>query len=351
MSKKSLNRKKQNPTNFVFTGVQHEKEIAIQLFEYNKDGHLELSNIKPSEFNNFSDLTKQYWLNIHGIHDVETVNTICKKVGIHDLAIQDILDVNQRPKFQEYDDYWFFSIKSMLPTNTNEISSEQLSFVLGKNFLVSFQERKSDYFEHVRHRLREKIGILHERSVDYLLYLLLESILDNYFKTIENIENHSDKFNLIELNSDPSPTVLNEIEEFKSQLQLLKKAIIPIKEFVLRIEREKFNFIEQKHIKYYFELKDLCLTLLDSCDRIELRLESSINLFFSIQGHRMNQVMKTLTVISLVFIPLTFIAGIYGMNFVNMPELNYKWGYYGVWVVMFIIFLGMLYYFKKKNWF
>jgi magnesium transporter len=351
MSKKSLNRKKQNPTNFVFTGVQHEKEIAIQLFDYNKDGHLELSNIKHGEFNNFSDLTKQYWLNIHGIHDVETVNTICKKVGIHDLAIQDILDVNQRPKFQEYDDYWFFSIKSMLPTNTNEISSEQLSFVLGKNFLVSFQERKSDYFEHVRHRLREKIGILHERSVDYLLYLLLESILDNYFKTIENIENHSDKFNLIELNSDPSPTVLNEIEEFKSQLQLLKKAIIPIKEFVLRIEREKFNFIEQKHIKYYFELKDLCLTLLDSCDRIELRLESSINLFFSIQGHRMNQVMKTLTVISLVFIPLTFIAGIYGMNFVNMPELNYKWGYYGVWVVMFIIFLGMLYYFKKKNWF
>jgi len=351
MSKKSLNRKKQNPTNFVFTGVQHEKEIAIQLFDYNKDGHLELSNIKHGEINNFSDLTKQYWLNIHGIHDVETVNTICKKVGIHDLAIQDILDVNQRPKFQEYDDYWFFSIKSMLPTNTNEISSEQLSFVLGKNFLVSFQERKSDYFEHVRHRLREKIGILHERSVDYLLYLLLESILDNYFKTIENIENHSDKFNLIELNSDPSPTVLNEIEEFKSQLQLLKKAIIPIKEFVLRIEREKFNFIEQKHIKYYFELKDLCLTLLDSCDRIELRLESSINLFFSIQGHRMNQVMKTLTVISLVFIPLTFIAGIYGMNFVNMPELNYKWGYYGVWVVMFIIFLGMLYYFKKKNWF
>lgn len=351
MSKKSLNRKKQNPTNFVFTGVQHEKEIAIQLFEYNKDGHLELSNIKPSEFNNFSDLTKQYWLNIHGIHDVETVNTICKKVGIHDLAIQDILDVNQRPKFQEYDDYWFFSIKSMLPTKTNEISSEQLSFVLGKNFLVSFQERKSDYFEHVRHRLREKIGILHERSADYLLYLLLESILDNYFKTIENIENHSDRFNLIELNSDPSPTSLNEIEQFKSQLQLLKKAIIPIKEFVMRIEREKFNFIEQKHIKYYFELKDLCLTLLDSCDRIELRLESSINLFFSIQGHRMNQVMKTLTVISLVFIPLTFIAGIYGMNFVNMPELNYKWGYYGVWVVMFMIFLAMLYYFKKKNWF
>ena len=349
--RKSLNRKNLNPLTPVFTGVKHSDKLNIQLFKYNKDEYLEEVNFSENDFKEFSDANYQHWLNTHGIHDVEKITALCKKLNIHDLVIQDILDVNQRPKFQEYDDYWFFSIKSMLPTNTNEISSEQLSFVLGKNFLVSFQERKSDYFEHVRHRLREKIGILHERSVDYLLYLLLESILDNYFKTIENIENHSDKFNLIELNSDPSPTVLNEIEEFKSQLQLLKKAIIPIKEFVLRIEREKFNFIEQKHIKYYFELKDLCLTLLDSCDIIELRLESSINLFFSIQGHRMNQVMKTLTVISLVFIPLTFIAGIYGMNFVNMPELNYKWGYYGVWVVMFIIFLGMLYYFKKKNWF
>jgi len=351
MPKKSLLRKKKNPTNFIFTGVQYENEVDIQLFEYNKDGLIELSKINTSEFKPFSDTSKQYWLNLHGIHDIAVVIDICKKIGIHDLAIQDILDVNQRPKFQDYDEYWFFSIKSMLPSTGNDIVTEQLSFILGKNYLVSFQERKSDYFEHIRHRLREKIGILQERGTDYLLYLILEAILDNYFKTFDDIDDKVEKLNLIDVNTDPSPTILKEIEIYKTQLQSLKKAIFPIKEFVSKINREEFHLIEQRHLKYYYELKDLCLTLLDLCDKIETRLESRINLFFSIQGHRMNQVMKTLTVVSSVFIPLTFIAGIYGMNFVNMPELNYEYGYYFIWGVMFLVFLFMLFYFKRKNWF
>lgn len=351
MSKKSLNRKKHNPTNFVFTGVQYTNEISIQLFAYNKDGHLELNNLKEQEFTGFTDTTKQYWLNIHGIHDVESVSLICQKIGIHALTIQDILDVNQRPKFQEFENYWFFSIKSMLPSINNEIITEQLSFILGNNFLVSFQEQKNDYFEHVRHRLRKKIGIVNERSADYLLYLLLESVLDNYFKTIDTIEDKVEKFNILDINKDHSPTILSEIEFYKTQIQSLKKAINPIKDFLLKIEREQFFLIQQKHIKYYFELKDMCLTLLDNCEKTETKLESTINLFFSIQGHRMNEVMKILTVVSSVFIPLTFIAGIYGMNFANMPELNYEWGYFAVLIFMFVVFLLMLYYFKRKNWF
>ena len=351
MNKSSLNRKNKNPSNYIFTGVQYEKNVEIQLFEYNKDLLNEVKNLSDTEFTDFSNLTKQYWLNIHGIHHVEIIGNLCKKIGIHPLAIQDILDVNQRPKFQEYDDYWFFSIKSILPSKTNEIKSEQLSFILGKNFLVSFQERKADHFEHIRHRLREKVGIIHERSADYLLYLLLESILDNYFKTIDKIEDQIDEFNILELNADPSPTILKEIEVYKNQIYSLKKTISPIKEFILTIEREEFNLINQQHIKYYLELKDLCLTLLDNCSKLEVRLESNINFFFSVQGHRMNQVMKTLTVISSIFIPLTFIAGIYGMNFNYIPELSYKWGYFAVWFVILIICSMMLYYFKKKNWF
>jgi len=351
MKKKNLNRKIKNPLNFTFTGTKFEKEIGLQLFEYSKDEHIEIINLKPTEFKNFSNQNKQYWLNIHGLHDVKTIEEICRKIGIHNLAIQDILDVNQRPKFQEYEKYWFFSMKSILPSSTNESSSEQISFILGKNFLASFQERKADYFEHIRFRLREKTGILHERSVDYLLYLLLESILDNYLTTVESIEEKCKIFNIIDINKDPSPIILNEIEAFKTQLNFLKKTISPIKEFITKIEREGFVLIDKKHVKYYFELKDLCFTILDNCDKVETKLESAIHLFFSVQGHRMNQVMKILTVISSVFIPLTFIAGIYGMNFSNMPELAYKWGYFGVLTIMLVIFLLMLYYFKRKNWF
>jgi magnesium transporter len=351
MKKKRLNRKKNNPFNFIFTGNQFEKEISLQLFEYSKDECIEIPHLKIADFEDFSNKDKQYWLNIHGIHNVKAIEDISRKIGIHNLTIQDILDVDQRPKFEQYENYWFFSMQSILPSKTNEINSEQLSFVLGKNFLVSFQERKADHFTHIRHRLREKIGILHERSVDYLLYLLIEAILDNYFKTIDLIETNTEKLGIIDINKDPSPEILKEIEVYKTQLNHLKKAVNPIKEFITKIEREEFALIDKRHIKYFFELKDLCLTIIDNCEKIENSLSSSIELFFSVQGHRMNQVMKTLTVVSSIFIPLTFIAGIYGMNFINMPELQFKWGYHIVWAVIIIVFGAMIAYFKRKNWF
>ncbi len=349
--RKFLNRKNLNPSTPVFTGVKHSDNLSIQLFKYNKDEYLEEIIFSENDLKEFSDSNYQHWLNTHGIHDVEKITALCKTLNIHDLVIQDILDVNQRPKFQEFDDYWFFSTKSILPSKTNEIESEQLSFIIGNHFLVSFQEKKGDYFEHIRYRIREKVGIVRERGADYLLYLLLEALLDNYFKTLERIDSEVEKFEIIDINSDPSPEILNTIEAYKRQINFIKKTIIPIKEIVTKVEREKFHLIQKKHIKYYFELKDLSLTLLDISDSILSRLESSVNLFFSVQGHRMNMVMKTLTVISSIFIPLTFIAGVYGMNFENIPELHFKWGYFAVWGIMILIFVLMLFYFKKKKWF
>lgn len=346
-----LNRKKVNPLKPVFTGKKYTEKPSLQLYEYNKEKINVITDYDISGFDGFREDTNQYWLNIHGIHDVDTVSTICDKLDVHPLIIQDILDINQRPKFQDFDHYCFFTLKSVLPASDNDVISEQLSFILGKNYLVSFQERKADYFEHVRQRIRENIGIVNQRGADYLLFLLLESILDNYFKTIDNIEKNIEAFGFLDVNSDPSPDVLKDIEQFKREIHLIRKTILPIKEFISKVEVEQFKLIHKKQIKYFQELKDLCLTLLDSCDQIDVRLESSINLFFSIQGHRMNQVMKTLTVVATIFIPLTFIAGVYGMNFANMPELQWKWGYFGIWGIMLLVFLAMLYYFRRKKWF
>lgn len=351
MVRKLLNRKKLNPFSQVFTGVKHLDKTLVQLIAFDKEKLNEDIDFSVSELKPFSDQNIQYWLNMYGIHNVDQVNDVCNTLGIHNLAIQDILDVNQRPKFQEYDDYCFFSIKSILPSKDDVIESEQLSFILGKNYLVSFQENKADYFDHVRHRLREKIGLLRERSADYLLYLLLEAILDNYFKTLENIDGIIEGFEIIDINSDPSPKVLNSIELYKRQIHQIKKTITPIKEFVSKIERERFNVIDEKNIKYYSDLKDLCLTLLDSCESMTVRLDSSENLFFSVQGHRMNMIMKTLTVVTAIFIPLTFITGIYGMNFKYIPEIDLQWGYFGVWGIFVLIVIGMLIFFKRKKWF
>ncbi|MBI9038475.1 MAG: magnesium/cobalt transporter CorA [Bacteroidales bacterium] len=349
--KKILNRKKLNPSTPIFTGLKYSEEISLQLFKYNSDEYFEDSNYSEESFNKIPKDKYQYWLNIHGIHDIEQIKNICTKLGVHHLVIQDILDVNQRPKFQEYDNYLFFSIKSILPTQSDELKTEQLSFILGENYLVTFQEKKKDYFEHIRYRIRDNVGILRERGTDYLLYLLFESILDNYFKTLNNIENKLEELRFSDIKEDPSPNTLKTIELYKRQIHQIKRTIIPIKEFVTKIEREESNLINPKHFKYFYELKDLCLSLIDDCDQINMRLESNVNLFFSVQGHRMNQVMKILTVVATIFIPLTFIAGIYGMNFSNMPELNWKWGYLGVWIIILFVFAGMLFYFKKKKWY
>ena len=345
-----LNRKKEDPGKFIFTGKTPLREIDIQLFKYKKEECIENKNISPAMVEKFENNGYSYWLNIHGINEPETIESICNKQGIHDLVIQGILDVNQRPKFQEYENFSFLTIKSIVPSE-NDTITEQISFVFGANYLMSFQERKADFFEHLRFRLREDKGILRERAADYLLYVMLESILDNYFKTLSKLDAEIEKFDFTDTQKEPSPNALAIIENYKKFVHFIKKSILPIKEFTQIVERGECQYIEQKHLKYFLEIKDLCLTLLDSSDMIFSSLESSTNLFFSVQGHRMNQVMKTLTIVATIFIPLTFIAGIYGMNFTNMPELQWKYGYPGIWVIIILLFLGMVMYFRRKNWF
>lgn len=345
-----LNRKKNDPGKYIFTGELNLDEIDIQLFKYSKEECVESKNISPENISPFEKNGEKYWLNIYGLSDTESIASICEKQGVHGLVIQDILDVNQRPKFQEYENFSFLTLKSIVPSE-NELITEQISFVFGTNFLISFQERKAGFFEHLRVRLRKDKGILRERAVDYLLYAMLESILDNYFSTLRKLDEEIEGLNFANAKKDPSPDALQIIENHKRFVHFIKKSILPIKEFTQVVERGDCQFIEQKHLKYFLEIQDLCLTLIDSSDMVLASLESATNLFFSMQGHRMNQVMKTLTIVATIFIPLTFIAGIYGMNFTNMPELQWKYGYLGIWGIIVLVFSGMVIYFKRKKWF
>lgn len=345
-----LNRKKTDPDKFIFTGAENDNEVSIQLFTYDENNceMMEGESLQHSE--KFSSAGKRFWLNIHGLNKVEIITSICQNQGIHSLAVQDILDVNQRPKHQEYENFSFLSLRSIVPSD-EEMVTEQISIVFDTKSLISFQEKKADYFSHIRHRLTENKGILRERGTDYLLYTLIEAILDNYFKTLSKVDDEIESLSFADTRKEPSPDALVKIEQYKKFVQFIKKSILPIKEFTQMVERNECKFVEKKHLKYFAEIKDLCLTLMDNCDMILSSLESSINLFFSVQGHRMNQVMKTLTIVATIFIPLTFIAGVYGMNFTNMPELEWRFGYWGVWFIMLMTISGMIYYFRKKKWF
>jgi magnesium transporter len=347
---KSLNRKKSDPYKFIYTGLPTDVKAEIQLFEYENNTIVEKKDLTVSDIGILTEGDNKKWLNIYGLSDTEQIVSICQKQNIDNLVIQDILDLNQRPKVQEYDNYCFLTLKTTVPT-LEEMTVEQISFVFNQNYIISFQEKKADYFEHLRIRIREKKGLIRERGADFLLYTMLESILDNYFKTLNNINEEIERLNLDNINQNPSPSVLEEIEKYKIFVRFIKKAIHPIRDFTQTNERDLSPFIHKQNLKYFHEIKDLCLTLIDDCDTILAALESSSNLFFSVQGHKMNQVMKTLTIVATIFIPLTFVAGIYGMNFKYMPELEWQYGYFAVWAAMLLMLAGMFIYFKKKKWF
>lgn len=348
--KKSLIRKKYNPKDFIYTGHISDEKVKIQLYKYNQDECIVINDLDAKQLPNFEDKTYLYWLNIHGLHDIKQVVNICNKYEINDLIIQDILDVNQRPKHQEIENFTFLTLKSISPSNSSFLT-EQISFVFGENFVITFQERKADFFKHIRSRLTENKGIVRQKKADFLVYLILEALLDNYFNTLDKLQDELDKTSLIKLQDNIKHEHLVFIEEQKKTVNFIKKSLFPIKEFAIKAENNGLIHVRSGQLKYFQEVKDLCLTLIDNCDMLRTILESHTNLFFALQGFRMNQVMKTLTIVSTIFIPMTFLAGIYGMNFNNMPELSWQHGYYAVWFFCILIALFMLYYFKRKKWF
>lgn len=348
--KKLLNRRKTDPGQFTFTGIQKAAQPHLQLFEYSEEVFEETDAAGVAQ--TVAAIQKgatNCWVNLNGLHDESTIVAICKALGIHNLVIQDILDVNQRPKFQAFESFNFFTIKSVVPHPT-ELEMEQISFVMGQHFLISFQEHSGDFFDHLRFRLRSKVGLLRSRGVDFLLFTLLEAILDNYFKTLQEFENQTEFLNQLIKAARLQQADLDALETLKRKVHVVRKAIMPIKDFTANAERGECTFIEPRHIKYFLEIKDLCLTLLDNAETIDKQLESATNRYFSLQNHKLNQVMKTLTVVSTVFIPLTFIAGIYGMNFQYMPELSWPFGYGAVLGLMAIIAATILLVFKKQRW-
>ena len=345
-----VNRRAKDPFKVEFVGEQHLDNPDLQLITYDKNLFQEITDIEFTNIPEFTERRKVYWLNVHGIHEAELIKNLGLKHGIHQLVLEDILDTTERPKMQNYDDYLFFTIKSVLPLQGSKLEVEHISFILGKNYILSFQERKGDHFEHIRNRIRQNLGLVRERGPDFLMYMMLEAIFDNYFSTMENLE--AEIYELTTMDeSDPDPDIVREIEQYKKLLFHIKKSLHPLKEAVTGLEHGICDLVKQPHFKYYNDLKEQGLELVETIDALSLRLESGLNLFYSLQGHKMNQIMKTLTVMATIFIPLTFVAGVYGMNFKNMPELVWEWGYFSTWGVMILMVVGMMFYFKKKKWF
>lgn len=336
-------------SDLTFIGEKKMDEVELHLFDYDPDNCVEEQSLDNCLSFDVNSPGKNFWLNVSGIHDVDLIEKVGGVLDLERLTVRQVIDTTQRPKVDDYEHYIFFSVKSISKDHDLQIKTEQLSFVLGKNFVASFQEDLGDHFDHIRIKLREGLGPVRKRESDFLLYQLLDAILDNYFETIDSINR---EVALIEKETltDPRQSTLLLIEKNKKDIDKVKKSLTPLKEALTNIMKGRTSFLNKRNRKYYSDLKNSCASAIEEANSTYLGLDSLTSIYFSSLSQKMNETMKVLTTVATIFIPLTFIAGIYGMNFENMPELHWRYGYFIMWGIMGVVLVGMLIYFKRKRW-
>lgn len=351
--KRTQNYKKQVgqiPGALVYTGKKETQKLFIETFDYNIDTVIEKELLNIEEAFQFKSSNSVTWINLNGLNHIDAIETLGKHYDLHPLVLEDIVNTGQRPKIDEYDDYIFIVLKMMYYDESETIVSEQVSLILGENYVLSLQEAEGDVFDALRERIRQSKGRIRGLGPDYLLYALIDSIVDHYYAIIETMGNKIEDLedNLFE--GLTKEEISSDIQELKREVLKIRRAIFPLREIINRVDKSESKLIDSKTLHYFADVYDHIIQVSDTIDIYREMIWGLMDMYMTTISNRMNEVMKVLTIIATIFIPLTFIAGVYGMNFDNIPELHYKYGYHTVWLVMILIFIGMMYYFKRKKW-
>ena len=338
------------PGTLVHVGERKTEEVRITLMDYDEHTFQEkkVSNIEESF--PFKDTATVTWINIDGVHNTEIIEKLGKEFKLHPLILEDIVNTGQRPKFEDFDNYVFTVLQMLSYDEANQTTqAEQVSLVLGANFVISFQENIGDVFEEIRDRIRHSKGRIRKMGSDYLTYALLDAIVDNYFLILEKF---GEKIEYMEeeLISEPTEKTLQQIHAIKRELVFLRKSVWPLRELINSLGRSESSLIKESTGIYLRDLYDHTIQVIDTVETFRDMVSGMLDIYLSSISNKMNSVMKVLTIIATIFIPLTFVAGVYGMNFKHMPELEWLWAYPSVLLIMFIVTVVMLGYFKKKKW-
>jgi magnesium transporter len=338
------------PGSLVHIGKKKAEKTRITLIDYD-EGQFQEKEVKTiEECFPFKDTPTVTWVNIDGIHNVEIIEKIGKHFGIHPLVLEDIVNSGQRPKMEDFEDYIFVVLKMIFyDEKTGEMNSEQISIILGKNFVISFQEKEGDVFEPIRERIRGQKGRIRRAGADYLAYALIDAIVDGYYIVLENlgekIEGLED-----EVIENPSAGTLQIINSLKRDTIFLRRSVWPLREVIGGLERGGSSLIHEATGAYLRDVYDHTIQVADTIDSYRDMISGTRDTYLSSVSNRMNEVMKVLTIIATIFIPVTFIAGIYGMNFEWIPELGWRYSYFVIWGVMLAVAGVMITYFRKKTW-
>lgn len=330
-----------------FLGQTSTDSVILELISYDRETYERhtaqdvgalVSSIRPDKVN---------WVNLDGLSNNAFVDGLQSQFSLHPLLVEDIL-TDQRPKVEEYDNYLFVTLKMLYKIQGAEIDYEQISFVLGNDYLLTFQEKEGDLFDPFRERIRLDQGRVRKKKADYLLYRLIDITVDNYYNVLDNIGEQIDE---IETNLGTNPQdSFQRIQWIKKELIYLHKALYPLRDALGKILKDESDFIKEENVPYFRDVYDHVIHLIDSLDIYRDLSSSLTDQYINLQNSKLNEVIRVLTIISTIFIPLTFIVGVYGMNFKHFPELDWKYGYASVWVVMLCVAASMIGYFRYKRW-
>ncbi len=338
------------PGTLVYSGEEKDYKPKISIIDYSEASFQESKIENIEDCFPFRDTPTVTWINIDGVHDTGIIEKLGGHFELHPLIMEDIVNTQQRPKIEEYDKFMFIVLRMLyFNSDDEELKSEQVSLIFGTNFVISFQESVGDVFQPIRERIIKAKGRIRKMGADYLAYALIDAIVDNYFVVLEKlgetIESIQDA-----LIKKPSPQILQVIHDLKREAISLCKSVWPLREVISSIERSEAPLIRKATRIYLRDVYDHTIQVIDTIESFRDMISSMLDIYLSSISNRMNEIMKVLTIFAAIFIPLTFIAGIYGMNFINMPELSWQWGYPAALTVMAVVAAILLLYFKRRNW-
>ena len=338
------------PGSIVHIGNKRAEKTKITIVDYNEEQFQEKEVKTVKECCPYKEKPTITWINIDGVHEEKIIEELGKIYNFHPLILEDIVDTDQRPKIKDFGDYIFIILKMhYYDKENNEIKIEQVSLIFGKNYVISFQEREGDVFDSIRERIRNNIGRIRKARADYLIYALMDAIIDNYFTILEKLGEETEDLEA-KVIKDPVPANLQIIYKLKSELIFLRKSVWPLREVISILEKGESVLIDKSTNIYLRDIYGHTIQVMDTVETLRDVISGTLDVYLSSVSNKMNEIMKVLTIIATIFIPLTFIAGVYGMNFQYMPELKWVWAYPLILSVMLIIGIVMVIFFKRKKW-
>jgi len=338
------------PGTATYVGEETKAPVAIAIMNYDDASLEEKTTASAKDCFAFKDDPHVTWINVNGVHQVDLIETLGEHFDLHPLVVEDIVHTDQRPKLEDYDGTLFVLLRMLRYDEARgEIDEEQISLLVGPTWVISFQEHPGDVFDPLRERIRNNKGRIRKLGADYLAYALIDAIVDHYFIVLEKLGDRVDALGEV-LVTHPDVHSLGEIHHLKRELLFLRRSTWPLREVISALQRGESSLFQERTLVYLRDVYDHTIQVIDTMETLRDMTSGMLDIYLSSISNRMNEVMKVLTIIATIFIPLTFVAGIYGMNFDVMPETHWRWGYFGALGVMAAVALAMIVYFRRKRW-